>query len=314
MTPRTRDPNSILPAAVAALPVLFCLENVSESVFWAALIGAAVLLSAAILFLFQRFISEKIRIFFILFVLALVTESLFLAASAFWTAGEEVMQTMPLAFVSAFLFFQRLPTPSSRAVLGWAGRLACFSGLVMLAGLLRQLGFGVFLPAAIFVAPALVQALDYRIKLSQVMQMSRFLWLFYFSIFVLTRAAYILCVWTSALFYVIPLVLIVILPFIQFVQSWRIRFGKRAGAVPDFYILFGVWMAMIWLARGSSEDFLGDLTGSFFASFVFAAVMAIKVRIETADLPNWLRPAPVLFLSAGLLMIGLSKFSRWLNW
>ena len=167
---------------------------------------------------------------------------------------------------------------------------------------------------SVFSGLALCQALFYRIELRETMSKFRFLWVLYFSLFVLASGVHILCAHFSILFYQVPLLVVILFGAMREGVTWFPRFRRRWRGAPEFYLFSSLWVSICWLSLFAESDFLNGLVWSLVASLLLLFVVGIKARLELADPPIWFSGPPIFCIAVGLFLLGLWVFRGVGNW
>ena len=163
---------------------------------------------------------------------------------------------------------------------------------------------------------AIGQVLLYRISSKQTLRTFWFLSLFYFFLFSFVQGLRIFCSSFSISFYEIPLLgLVLFFVFGNGVSGFP-RFQKTFLNIPDFYLLSGLWVSLIWFGEFSgaeesvsvSTSLTNGFLQSFFAASLFPVLAGIKERLALLNQPNEFRGLPIFLISAGLLLLGFVFF------
>ena len=155
---------------------------------------------------------------------------------------------------------------------------------------------------------ALVQAWLYRVSARHVLRNFWLLVLFYLLIFYFARGLKIFCGFCSISFYESPI--FAALLFLVFGRGIRgfARFPKANSSAPNFYLLSGLWIGLIWISFFSQGSVLDGFKGSLLSAFFFLILIGIKERLEILDAPSGFKGLPLLLISAGIFLLGFYFF------
>lgn len=166
------------------------------------------------------------------------------------------------------------------------------------------------------VALVVGQILLYRISSRQALRTFWFLALFYLFLFSVVQGLQVFSRSFSIVFYEIPLLgLALFFVFGNGVNGFP-QFPKISAKLPDFYLLSGLWVSLIWFGEFSrveeSASLSTSLTSGFlqslFAAALFPVLAGIKERLALLNQPNEFRGLPVFLISAGILLLGFVFF------
>ena len=150
---------------------------------------------------------------------------------------------------------------------------------------------------------ALAQVSFYRVTSRQALQSFWVLVLFYLLIFYFVKGLEIFCVLFSIPFYEIPFFTVTL--FIVFGRGIKglAHFQKVNSQIPDFYLLSGLWIGLLWLGSFSQVSLFEGLAQSLFGAFFFLILTGIKERLEILDTPMGFKGLPALLISAGTFLL-----------
>lgn len=132
---------------------------------------------------------------------------------------------------------------------------------------------------------------------------------FYLLLFSFMEGLRLFCAFFSASFYELPFFLLIV--FLVFGRTWRAlpEFEKREKIAPNFYLLSGFWMGMIWFGFFQDQNILGASAWSLIAAILLPVLAGIRERLELLDIPRPFQGFPILAISAMILLLGFLFFN-----
>ena len=157
---------------------------------------------------------------------------------------------------------------------------------------------------------AFAQVVFYEFSPKQAFKISGFLFIFYLILFSFVKGLQFFCGLYSISFYEVQLLAIVLFFAFGGKPLGFPHIGKASQALPPFYFFSGLWMSMNWLGMPEISGWPGGFLGPLLASLSLPILSGIKERLGLQDAPRACSGLPLLFLSTGFFLLGLTFLIR----